>query len=271
MAMTVVGLFDEASDAKAAFKDLVNAGFSRNDIKELESRDASHVQGKLKDHGVPDEDIRLYEAGVRHGDALLIAHTSDEQSETARQIMNRHDALDIHHAHQVRTTSTSRMSAPPVAATMATTATNNLSATDRTVNNGETVSVPVVEEQIAVGKRSIERGGARIHTRVVETPVTESVTLHEEHVTVDRHAVNRPANASDLNNAFQEVDVELHERNEVPVVAKEARVVEEVTIGKTASERTETISDTVRRTDVDVEEINEGDTSVLGNTQRVNR
>ena len=95
----------------------------------------------------------------------------------------------------------------------------------------------------------MQGGGARVHTYVTERPVEETVSLHEEHVTVDRRPVDRAATEGDM--AFKEGTINVTETSEVPVVAKEARVVEEVVVGKTATDRTETVRDTVRRTDVD--------------------
>ena len=46
---------------------------------------------------------------------------------------------------------------------------------------------------------------------------------------------------------------------EEPVVNKRARVREEVVVGKETSKRTEQIRDTVRRTEVEVERIGEGE------------
>ena len=66
--------------------------------------------------------------------------------------------------------------------------------------------------------------------------------------------MNRPATEADFA-AFKEGTVEMIETAEVPVVAKEARVVEEVSLGKEATERSETIRDTVRKTEVDVEQL----------------
>jgi len=121
-----------------------------------------------------------------------------------------------------------------------------------TNTDGETV-IPIVEEELQVGKRQVQGGGARIHTDVIETPVNETVQLREEHVTVDRHAIDRPV--TDADTAFKEQNFSVTETAEVPVISKTARVVEEVVVGKTATERTETVHDTVRRTDVDVEEV----------------
>ena len=65
--------------------------------------------------------------------------------------------------------------------------------------------------------------------------------------------MDRAATGADM--AFREGTIEVTETSEVPVVAKEARVVEEVVVGKTATDRTETVRDTVRRTDVEVEDL----------------
>jgi len=116
----------------------------------------------------------------------------------------------------------------------------------------EQVSVPVVEEELAVGKRTVETGGVRVEKEVTARPVQEQVKLHEEHVTVDRRPVDRPASPEDLR-AFENATVEMRETAEEAVVEKRARVVEEVVVGKESRERTEHISDTVRRTDVRVE------------------
>ncbi|MDR5776559.1 MULTISPECIES: DUF2382 domain-containing protein, partial [unclassified Caballeronia] len=89
----------------------------------------------------------------------------------------------------------------------------------------------------------------RVYSRLTETPVSESVSLHEEHASIERRAVDRPATAADLKEGF----VEIKETAEQPVVAKTARVVEEVVVGKEASNRTETVNDTVRGTEVEVE------------------
>ena len=45
------------------------------------------------------------------------------------------------------------------------------------------------------------------------------------------------------------------EHAEVPVVNKEARVVEEISLGKEVTERDEVVRDTVRKTEVDVDNL----------------
>jgi len=118
----------------------------------------------------------------------------------------------------------------------------------------ESQVIPVMQEELKVGKRMVQRGGVRIYQRLVETPVQESVSLREEHVNVERRPVDRPIDPSQVG-AFQETSFELRENAEEAVVQKTARVVEEVRVGKEVSQRTDQISDTLRSTQVDVEQL----------------
>ena len=144
------------------------------------------------------------------------------------------------------------------------------SATRSTAGLAEGARIPVVEEELQVGKRQVQRGGVRVFTRVTETPVEESVNLHEEHARVERRAVNRPATEADFE-AFKEGSIELRETAEQPVVSKAARVVEEVEVGKEATDRTETVRDTVRRSSVEVERIPGSETQTETDTARTTR
>ena len=124
----------------------------------------------------------------------------------------------------------------------------------RDVDAHEEARIPVIEEELKVGKREVESGGVRVTTRVEEVPINEQVTLREEHVDVERRAVDRPATDADFA-AAQQGTLEVRERREEALVDKETRIVEEVVINKDVDQRTETIQDTVRNTDVDVQEI----------------
>ena len=113
-------------------------------------------------------------------------------------------------------------------------------------------TIPVYEEQLRVGKRDVSHGRVRIRSYVVETPVNEQVSLHNEQVQVNRRTVDRPVTAGEA--LFQDRTIEAEERAEEAVVSKDARVTEEITLSKTAENRTQTINDTVRRTEVEVED-----------------
>jgi uncharacterized protein (TIGR02271 family) len=125
----------------------------------------------------------------------------------------------------------------------------------------EEVRIPQVTEELRVGKREVARGGARVRSYVTETPVHEQVRLRDERINVERRAVDLPLSAAD-GDAFRERSIEMTATGEEAVVAKNARVVEEVVVSKTASEHTEDVSDTVRRTDVEVDD----DTATTGTT-----
>lgn len=122
----------------------------------------------------------------------------------------------------------------------------------------DTAAIPVVQEELKVGKREVQRGGVRVYSRVIETPVNESVNLREEHVNVERRPVDQPISTADAA-AFKEQSIELRETAEEAVVQKSARVVEEVLVGKEVSNREQQIHDTVRRTDVQIENLGADD------------
>jgi uncharacterized protein (TIGR02271 family) len=125
---------------------------------------------------------------------------------------------------------------------------------DLTRNTSDADSIKVVEENLEVGKREVQTGGVRLRSRIVERPVEESVRLRQERVTVTRTPVDRPASDADFN-TFQEGTVEMTESAEVPVVSKDARVVEEISLNKEVTEADQIIVDTVRHTEVDTENI----------------
>ena len=78
----------------------------------------------------------------------------------------------------------------------------------------------------------------------------QNVSLKGERVTVERRTPI--GTAAPGSSAFEERAAEVRETAEEPVVAKTAHVVEEVVVGREATERTETVKDTVRREDVEV-------------------
>ncbi|HEX2540145.1 MAG TPA: YsnF/AvaK domain-containing protein [Caldimonas sp.] len=113
-------------------------------------------------------------------------------------------------------------------------------------------TLPVLEEQLEVGRRTERSGVVRVSSRVVEAPVEQAVHLREERATVERRAADRPAGEADLA-AFAEGVLDVREMVEVAVVSKTARVIEEVEISKRIVHHEEVVRDTVRRTEVHVD------------------
>lgn len=220
------------------------------------------------------DDANVYLEAVRRGSyTVSVDAANDEQAERAADIMQRFHAIDMGQraAHWRSSGWSSYQTDAPLytaaeiqkdrgqyskttVATGAAHVTSPVSGTATSAASATGEAIPVIEEQLQVGKRVVLRGGVRIYRHMTETPVQKSVQLREEHVTVERRAVDQPASAADIE-AFKEGTIDVRESAEEPVVSKTARVVEEVDIGKEITEHTETISDTVRRTDVDVEQL----------------
>ena len=120
--------------------------------------------------------------------------------------------------------------------------------------NNSTQKLDVIEENLQVNKQTVTTGGTRLISRIVEKPVEKIIELKDEHVTVVRTPIDRPVSSTDFD-AFKEEQVEMTEYSEVPVVKKEAHVVEEITVTKNVSEKEEIIKETLRKTEATIEEI----------------
>ncbi len=107
------------------------------------------------------------------------------------------------------------------------------------------------EEVLEVGKRTENRGTARIHRFVVETPIERQVTLQSERVVVERR---RPVSDKVTGEILTEVTVEIVETEEVPTVEKRLRLREEIVVRTERSQRIETVKETVRRDEVEIQQ-----------------
>ena len=279
MATTIVGIFDDFKGAQAAVKALSGAGVKQGDIHIVRNEPAgksytTYGGPNSKDYttgtgigasienffgdlfGADDdpairEESGIYAESVRRGSVAVAVKAEDNMVEKAADVLNDNGAVDVERrAAQYRAAGYKNYDAkaPLYNAEQSQTEFKNF------VNQGE-VTLPVIEEQLNVGKRVVQRGGVRIHTRVTERPVEESVTLREEKVTVNRRPVDREFTDTDRA-TLNEGDFTVTTRSEEAVVGKQSRVVEEVVVGKNVTEREETVRDTVKRTDVEIEEMN---------------
>jgi uncharacterized protein (TIGR02271 family) len=271
MTHTVVGLFDNRTEAQAAMQELVQQGFIKENI-DISNRSISDTDDYTPDtistgsgggggisgffnslFGDDETTVNNYTNAANDADAILAVQVdSDERARQAAEILDRNGAIDV---DERGAQYSSQNYSQETNTRQNFTETSGTTGTSQNYANTETsTAIPVIEEQLQVGKQQVETGGARIRSRIIEKPVEASVRLREEHVVVNRRPVNREVTEADMNN-IREGDIEITERAEVPVVAKQARVVEEVSVGKNVTEREETVSDTVRRTDVDVQEV----------------
>ena len=222
--------------------------------------------------GVNEGDAGSYAEGIRRGGTLISVNATDEKADGVIAIMKRHGAIEIdkrtaqwredgwtgfdteaaYSEFQSGLTQGSAGNANSSVSDSEVTAEHNPVMTGTGSSTRNQVALPVVEERLEVGKREVERGGVRVQTRVSETPVEEDVKLREEHVHVDRRPADYTFHGTE-GEVFKEAMVEIREAYEELIVNKKAKVVEEVVVGKDVEQRTETIRETLRRTDVDVQ------------------
>jgi uncharacterized protein (TIGR02271 family) len=256
---TIVAVFDTRDAAQNARDSLLDLGIERERISivdqsssEFTTQSDTHRAGfwaHVKQMFMPDADRATLDESLRRGNCVLTASVDDDRVDEAITCLERAGAIDLEEREaQWRTQGWQGGSvAEP--------------ASERTVEPRQESSadqaIPVVEERLRVGKREVDRGGVRVRSYIVEEPVREQVQLREERVDVERRPVDAPTRAvpkGSPEDLFQERTLEVAERAEEPVVAKEARIKEEVRVRKTAAERVENIDDTVRRTEVEVDD-----------------
>ena len=192
MSKTVVGLFDSIAQAEKVKQSLVDEDYSGSNITVVannsghsEEATTNHTGGKVSHFfsnlfGGDDDAHEHYANGLNGGGALLAATVDDEDAADVAAMLKEHGAKDIDG------NKTAADAGTPV---------YGGGSTD-TVRQGTTI--PIIEEDLLVGKREVDRGGVRVYSHVVETPVAANVTLHDEFVSIDRRFVDRPGDGCGL-------------------------------------------------------------------------
>lgn len=286
MSSVLVGMFDSQAAAAEAHAKLISAGFSSGAVSMTGGTSAtstpststgtsstaephhegaiarffSGIFGDSDDHDSERAShTDTYKEAFKRGSyGVSVTAANDAEISKAEAILNAAGAVDID--EKAEAWKKEGWSGGAVGATAGaaiatgTGATASAKATTPTLQTGGTQKLQEVEEELKVGKRVVAKGGVRVFSRVVEVPVEESVRLREEHAEIQRRAVDRPATEADFA-AFKEGSIEVRNSAEEAVVSKTARVVGEVEVGKTATEHEQVISDTLRKTKVEVEQI----------------
>lgn len=258
MGQTIVGVFESFERANDVADRLADAGIPRSQVhvhaREGDTAYAPDAGADEPHRGFVEsiqdffsnlfgdddrrEEVGHYSEAVRRGGALLSVDVQDEaEVATVQSLMEEGGAEDID---------------AKVAAWQSTGYTGfDTQAAPYTAEEieAERQAIPVVREELVVGKREVDTGRVRVYSRQTNTPVSESVNLREERATIERRPVDREATEADL----QGGTVEVRETAEEAVVGKSSRVVEEVVVGKEATERTETVHENLRGTEVQVE------------------
>lgn len=251
---TITAVFDSMSDAETAARDLaMKVGGVRAALYGSQA-DVGRLQGL----GLSDPDRGVLEEAIRRGGAVLSASVTEDRIASVSDVLEASGAVDLDEREENWRQSgwegTGATASMPAGMPAGAARTGQAGGTGQTATArvGEEEVIPVVEEQLRVGKREAAVGRVRVHSHIVETPVEEQVTLHQEHVQVERRPVDRPVDAAAA--AFQDRTIEATETTEEAVVAKDARVKEELVLRKTSDDETRTIRDTVRHTEVSVDD-----------------
>lgn len=214
------------------------------------------ILGALVDAGIDEEDATVYSEGVRRGYALVTVKAEDGQAAQIAGIMNDHNAIDTDQRAAYWKSqgwdNSYDADEPVYNLTQIEEERTSYNTYIGDVDAKGSATVPVIQEELRVGKREVDAGGVRVRTYVDRDKVEETVTLTKETVDVDRKIVDREVSAADID-AFEEGVVEVTATAEEVVTGKVAKVVEEVTIRKDVDQVRETVTDTVRRTGVDVD------------------
>lgn len=231
---TVIGLFNDQNEAKRAYSALVEDGYAKADLDIL-TNDDKDDEPKLANmrQWVPKPDIDIYLEGVAQGGTIITANVADSAVSRAAGIMSGYKMVNIKdRADELKKVRSDLKLSDP--------------AKDQNV-------LEVIEEELQVGKEAVERGRMRIYNTLTERNVTQDVTLRDETIRVQRRPVSR--NVEINPDLFRQRSYEMVEMDEIAKVGKTARVIEEVSLGKEVVDKVETIKETLRRQDVQIEEI----------------
>ena len=225
MSKTVVGLFPSTSVANSVKQTLVSQGYNASDIRVMANdhddeytggstgSTASSITGSGEGTGIGDkisgffkslsggdDDVHNhYASGVNQGGALLTVKTEDERANTVASLLREHGARDIEGGSSDRTyagdqygTGAGSLGALGTTGTTGSYGTGTSGYAGTVDNVAGQESIPIVEENLVVGKREVDRGGVRVYSHVVEEPVSADVSLrgHDAEVRLLNHSSN---------------------------------------------------------------------------------
>jgi uncharacterized protein (TIGR02271 family) len=251
----IVTLFDTSEHAEAAKANLRHAGFFENDISTVSSSSLPKSAAALREpglwnrlfgRGIEEHEANVYAKAVESGGTVLTLRAAQEDIPKAMGILNQHNVIDV--KDRAIDTGALKATGVPLSSTVP-----PAPARPITTDLGKQQVMRLAEEHLEVGKRLVESGATRVRRFVISQPVEQKVALHDEHVEVIRRAVQDPSYVKDVD--WSDQIVEIQETAEEPIVSKSAHVAEEIVIGKTGTDRVETIRDTVRKQQAQVEKI----------------
>jgi stress response protein YsnF len=273
---SIVAVYESRAHAERARDRLMQLGIPATDIRLSADSGAERVEVErrggfwdwLFGNDIPEHDRSWYDANLRGGRTAVSVLVRDEaERDRVAEVLEEFDPIDFDDGSAApmpetgvagrvgpmagRDISETAAVSPGVTPQPQLTGATRPPGTLSGATNERDQVIPVVKEELDVGKRASERR-YRVRTYVVERPVEESVTLRDEKVVIEHRPVAGERAIGDAE-LPREREFEVIERHQEPVVSKQARRVEDVVIRKEASERTEVVRDKVRETKVDVD------------------
>lgn len=274
---TLTAFFEDREDAQEAASRLRALGVSDASIRIVGDGETGSVDQEkgfwesLGEFLFPDEDRATYAEGLRRGGFLVtVTGLSGDQYDEALDILDDEGSVDVgERAEAWQSEGWSGTSFPSGGSSSGVGTSSETSARTETFGSGagaalargastsETISdedevIPVIKEDLRVGKRDVNLGRVRVRSYVVEEPVSEQVTLRDDRIHIERRPVDRPVQDSDR--MFTDKVLEAEEHTQEAVIHKEARVTEEIGLRRESEERSHTVSDTVRHTELEIED-----------------
>lgn len=210
---TLTAFFEDRDDAQEAVSRLRDLRIPEASIRLVggdgeRTAQVDHEKGfweSLGDFFFPDEDRATYAEGLRRGGYLVtVTGISGSQYEQAVDILDDEGSVDVGERAEtwrsegwsstgslagsgagVGTSSGLPSEDSFTGGVGATLARGSTSATGASSQSEDEV-IPVIKEDLRVGKRDVNLGRVRVRSYVVEEPVTEQVNLRDDRVHVER-------------------------------------------------------------------------------------
>ncbi|WP_033785219.1 YsnF/AvaK domain-containing protein [Pantoea sp. 9140] len=267
---TIVTMFSNISLAEGAKRNLIKAGFLDDDIDIIsgerlrtEGHEARHpgFWQRLFGNTLEEDQAEVYEDAMRTGGVVLSLRADEDELPRALGILDAHEELTERSAALPDDYAPDDGLTAPASGTLqengaidplnTDSAHRGAARTALTGDESEEDVLRLAEERLEVGKRLVSEGSTRVRRYTVTDRVSENVSLHEQHAEIFRRPVNETGSPDQVD--WSEKTVEVEETHEQPVVNKTAQIIEEVVLRKEASDRVETINDSVRRQEVDID------------------
>ena len=279
---TIVAVFDTAAHAEAAVSALIADGVPAGSIEHYSRDQGATGQAAVGTDVNPPSAHRgfwgwltgeqetasshhaLYDQSIQSGSTVVTVISDGTNIDQIYNVLEAHNPVDLDERHSQYSqtgaygsgyagtgTSTGTGTLATGATGLGAASTTGTGMGMAATGTGTEQVLSLSEESLQVGKRAVDRGTTRVRRYVVERPIEEQIRLRNETVSVFR----RPAsgNATVGSDAFSDREIVVNETDEEAVVAKRAQVVEEVVVQKGVEERVETVRDTLRKEEVEID------------------